>query len=139
MEIITPISIPKKVFKRVTFFLDVYKVNIELFIMRTNKDVAYKMRQLCKKYKVDDSDTSDEAVGYVATFTPEGAGIFYIVLSLESVDVNTITHETDHLRSYIMKHQGLMQDGGEASANLNGFINEKIFGFLHKHNIPITY
>lgn len=138
MEITTPTSTPKRILKRATFILDMYKLDIELYIMATNKDVPYKAIQLCKKYKADTSDVKEGAVGYVLTF-PKAPGVFYIVLSAESLDINTITHETDHLRSYILQHQGIPQDGDETSANLNGYINEKIFRFLYTHNFPITY
>jgi hypothetical protein len=126
---------PKRIIKRGTFILDVHKIVIEIYIMATTKDVPRKVIELSKKYGCDYFDISMDACGYTATFPTTHAGTFYIILSTEDLSVNTITHETDHVRSYILEYLGLTE--GEESATLNGYINEKVFRFLHKNNLKI--
>lgn len=123
---------PKKVIKRGKISIDLYDVDIEIYIVQTSKDVSDKVRQLCRKYKVGVDGVKDEACGYTATFLN---GIFYLILCIECMDINTITHETEHLRAFIMEHRAMVDD--EASANLNGYINERVFKFLKKNNIEI--
>ena len=66
---------------------------------------------------------------------------YYIILSLKDLDVNTITHETDHLRNFIISFNSILEndDAREASANLNGYINERVFKFLDKYKIPFKF
>lgn len=125
---------PKRVIKRVTFSVDLYKVDIEVTVLNTSKDVAYKARQLFRKYGWDPGEVPDECCGYAANFS-QHSGTFYMLLALDSLTVNTITHEADHTRSQIMTLMGIT--GEEESANLSGYINEKVFRFLHKNNLEI--
>lgn len=125
---------PKRLVKRTKIKIDLYDVDIEVFIVNTSADVSYKTKQLCRKNKVGIEGVRDEACGYTASF-PLSSGIFYLVLCMECMNVNTITHEADHLRAFIMDYRGMEDE--EASANLSGFINEKIFKFLKNSNIEI--
>lgn len=129
---------PKKVIKKGFFIVDVYKVAVEIYVMATARDVSLKAKQLHKKFGFDDTGIPKESCGYALTFERD-AGTFYIVFSLDSLDVNTITHEADHIRRYIMEYSGLTEaDGtGETSANLSGYINEKVFRFLYNNNLKV--
>lgn len=137
MDQSTPTSIHKKIIKRGTFILDMYKLVVEIYVMKSSEELVTKVKQLCRKYRVGEKDVQEGATGYTLTFS-ENPGVFYVLFSLGAIDVNTITHETDHLRTYMLQYQGV---GGneETSANLNGYLNEKVFRFLEKNNILITY
>jgi len=126
---------PKRVIKRGVFTVDLYKVVIEVTVLATAKDVSYKARQLFRKYGWDPSEVAKECYGYALNFSQHPAD-FYILLTTENLTVNTITHEVDHVRQHIMNFLSLT--GEEESANLSGYINEKVFGFLQKNNLQIT-
>lgn len=125
---------PKRLVKSGSVYVSIYKVRIDIYIMVTSKDVAYKVRQLCRKNKVSTVDVFDEACGYTATFNEDPA-VFSVIYCMDCMDINTITHETDHLRAFIMDYKAI--SGDEESATLSGFLNEEIFKFLKKHNIEI--
>lgn len=135
MDVTQFILMPKRVIKRGTFILDVHKVVIEIYVMTTIKEVPRKVIELSKKYGCDHSDIAMDACGYTATFPTVHSGTFYIILSVEDLSVNTITHETDHLRAYILEYLGLTE--AEESATFNGYINEKVFRFLTKNDLKI--
>lgn len=125
---------PKRVVKKGSFTVDLYKVDVEIIILYTSKDVSSKARELSRKFGCTTDDIAPLACGYALTFSAN-PGVFYILLSLDSLDVNTVTHESDHLREYIMEHAGV--GGTEGSATLSGYLNEKIFRFLHKNNLQV--
>lgn len=130
----------KKVIKKGTFSIDMYIARIEVHVMATAKDVSVKVRQLCKKYKVCHKDVVKEAYGYTVTFS-SAPRTYYLILSQDGLTVNTISHEIDHLRNYVLEYQGIETGGynNETSANLNGYLTERIFRFLTQNNIPIIY
>lgn len=130
---------PKRLAKRGSFSIDLYKVDVEMYIMFTDTDIAFQAKSLQRRHGFDTSDVRDEACGYALTFT-NNPGVFYLVLSMESLDVNTITHETDHIKNYIISHVGINEDPdgvNETSATLNGLINERVFRFLYSNSLPI--
>lgn len=125
---------PKKVLKKGTILIDFYKVNVEVYIMVSAMEVGNKVKQLCKLNGELTTDVIDEAHGYVASF-PKDSSRYYLILCVDSLDINTITHETDHLRTFILSNQSTWNE--ETSANLNGFINEKVFKFLNDNKFII--
>lgn len=125
---------PKRLLTKGSFNVDVYKLKVAIYVMATMKDVAGKIKSLCKKWGTGDHDILSEACGYTGTFDPE-PWMFHVVYCVECMDINTVTHESDHLRKFILTHVGV--DNEEASANLSGYLNEKIFEFLRKNNYSI--
>ena len=126
------------VIKKGRFVVDIYKVSIHIIICDTEESVAIEGSKLTKRYKEDSID--DPCFGLC--FAPDlKAGTYYLLLAANGLTVNTITHETDHLRNYIIDFCSLAEytDSKEASANLNGFLNEKVFKFLIKNKIEIKY
>lgn len=123
---------PKKLVKKGKISIDLYDVDIEIYVVVLAKHVADKIKQLCKKNKTGVEGVKDEACGYTASFLD---GIFHVILCIECMDVNTITHEADHLRHFIMEYRAITDE--EASATLSGYINERIFKFLKQANIEI--
>lgn len=125
---------PKRLLAKGSFKVELYGVTVNIYVMATIKEVATKVKQLCKKIGLTYQDILSEACGYTATFTTEPY-YFHVVYCIECMDVNTITHEVDHLRKYILEHAGIVDD--EASAILSGYLNEKVFEFLRKNNYNI--
>lgn len=136
-------SIPTSTHKLLkgVFKLSMYKVTVNIYIVDVMREVSETMRKLHKKYKLDYSDVNPEACGYTCTFPNYNPNVYYVILCRESMDINTITHEVDHLRNFILDDQGITETdyNKEVSANLAGFLNEKTFQFLQKNNITIKY
>lgn len=119
--------------------MDIYKIGVSIHVCDDEKEVLLEYKRLAKKHNEhkEADDTNYEMSGCV--FNPDDSPYtFYLLLSRNNLDVNTITHETDHLRNYIMDVLSLYEDSEakEASANLNGYINEKVFRFLKNSKIP---
>lgn len=122
--------------KRGYFNIDVYKVKVNIYICEDSKKVTEKVNAILKKAK-DKDRISFNCKGYTMN-TESNQNVYHLLFSVKDLDVNTITHETDHLRNFIINFNSIIEDNDakEASANLNGYINEMVFKFLIKNNIP---
>lgn len=125
---------PKRVIAKTSIYMGIYMIRIDIYVMSTPKDVGNKVKQLCKKNNDTIVGVVDEACGYTASFTKD-AGVFHLLYSVDCLDINIVTHETDHLRSFIMEYKDIHDE--EASANLNGYLNELVFKFLRSKNFSI--
>ena len=120
--------------KQTKFKIDIYDVVVKIIVAKTPTDVNEQVKKLCKKHKDLHNDDTPYA-GYTITFDNK---TYYLLLSEDSLSYNLITHETDHLRTFILKHISVsLNEIDEYSANLNGYINQKVFNFLIKHNYKI--
>lgn len=125
---------PKRLVAKTSIYMDIYKIRIDIYVMKTTKDVGTKIKQLCKLNNDSTAGLNMEACGYTATFNKDAA-VFHLIYCEECMDINIITHETDHLRSFIMSYKDIKDE--EASANLNGYLNELVFKFLRDNNFNI--
>jgi hypothetical protein len=119
--------------KRTKFTLDIYDSVVEVHVVKGEEEVAKKAAQLHKKYKEEPIDET-HIRGFVYT---HDFGTYKIILCEESMCINTITHEVDHVRQFILDHHGVKDQ--ESSANLAGYINERVFQFLQNAGYKITY
>lgn len=120
--------------RKVKIKLDLYEATIEVHVVATETDVANKGRQLAKRGKCDDIIDEEAFRGLVITcdfYT------YFLILCEDSMCVNTITHEVDHVRKYITDYHHINDQ--ESSANIAGFLNEKIFQFLEKSGYQIMF
>ncbi len=128
------------VLKRGKFNIDVYESVVHVYICK-NQDSVFKVaNRIIRRYKEPKSVLDRPVKG--ACFSPDLAPCtYYIWLCLEYLDVNTITHETDHIRNYILDFCSIAEnnDSKEASANLNGYINEKVFSFILNNRFKLIY
>lgn len=121
---------------RGSFKIDIYETIVYITVVKEPSDVAPKAKQVLKKNGMDqDVVIDDECHGYtVCIDTGKLAG--HIILSKNDITVSNITHETDHLKNYILDFKMIKEDENkEASANLNGYINQKLFDFLIKKDL----
>lgn len=125
---------PKRVLAKDSVYLDLYKVRVDIFVMNTTRDVVLKVRDLCRRNGDPNPPALGEACGYTTVFTKDPAA-FTIIYCSECMDINIVTHETDHLRHFIMEYKGI--DDEEASANLSGYLNEIVFKFLRSKKFSI--
>lgn len=122
--------------KKVSFKVDIFSVKVSLYLYDTDDSMVIGCNRIIKKHGEEPMQHQCHGI----TFAPDDDGsIYYIFLSLESLDINTITHETDHIRNYIMNYFNISQDldSNETSANLSGYINEKVFSFLKQYKIKM--
>ena len=120
------------------FTVDIYKMTVFIFICPNPWEVTREVNKLIRKYGEEEIEYNCHGV----VFTPnDDLSLNYLLLSAEDLTVNTVTHETDHLRTNIIDYCSLVEtsESKETSANLNGYINEKVFQFLQKKNINFTY
>lgn len=126
------------VIKKGSFKIDVYNYKVYIYICDNDDSLIETANKIIDKYK-------EPRIAHPCTasvFTPDlDLNICYLFLHQNDLGVNTITHETDHIRNYIIDLHSLTEntDSKEASANLNGYINERVFRFLVKNNFEIKY
>lgn len=120
--------------KRTSFKIDIYDVVVKVIVLKTSGDVLNYVKQLHKRHKDVHTDNFEYS-GYTITFDNS---VYYIIFAEDNLSYNLITHETDHLRAFILKHISVnLNEIDEYSANLNGYINQKVFNFLIKNNFKI--
>ena len=125
-----------KIVKKGTFKIDVYGTSVDIFIMDTAEDVVPQVEKIIKKHKGEIDDRDMICDGY-AVIIEEDPLKGYLVYCRESLSINIITHETDHMRKYILDFKDI--EDHEASANLNGYINQEVCRFIIKAGFVITY
>lgn len=122
------------VVKQGSFKIDVFNVKVNIIVLETSQDVNAKVKELSKKHKTHHLDETAYA-GYVLSFD---LNTYYLLLSKNHLTINTVTHETDHLRNFILGFNSIVEnEARETSANLNGYINQMVFKFFKKNNIEI--
>jgi len=121
------------IFHKSKFHIDIYNVEVTIIIMTSPKEVSKKALQLVKKYNFN-SEIVKEAFGYTL-FLGDKIPEAYIILDVNDLSVATITHEVYHLTDYIKDHVGITEE--ELAANLNGFLNNKIFEIIELVKLEI--
>ena len=120
------------------FKIDLFNIKVNIYICEDAEDVTLESNKFLKKHK--EKLITFPCHGLV--FCPDDdMSTNHLFLSLNGLSVNTITHETDHIRNNIIDYCSIIEtdDGRETSANLSGYINEKVFQFLQKKGINIKY
>ncbi len=118
------------IIKKTKFKIHLYGAIIHVIICDDAESMLIEANKVIRRYKEEEYKHHAEAI----TFAPNLKGdTYYAWFCPEYLTINTITHETDHLRNYIMDFYsiGEKNDSKEVSANLNGYINEKVFKFLN--------
>ncbi len=126
------------ILKRGKFKIDVYDSTIHVIICKDVESIVIEGNKVIKKFKEEIVDCNVHALTFSPDLKPR---TYYIWLCPDSLDINTITHETDHLRNYILDFNSINEnnDTKEASANLNGYINQMIFRFIFSNGYSIKY
>lgn len=122
------------------FTIDIYESTIHVYICKDQDTLFRVANRIIKRYKEPESILDRSVKG--ACFSPDIAPCTYFIwFCPEFLDVNTITHETDHIRNYILDFCSIAEnnDSKEASANLNGYINEKVFKFITDSGFEINF
>lgn len=124
--------------KKGNFKIDVFGAIVHVYLIDTNENMVVQANRIIKRYKEDPVDYPCAGL----SFSPDiKGGTYYLFLSCESLDVNTITHETDHIRNYIIDYYNIDErnDSNEVSANISGYLNEKVFKLIKSANREIKY
>jgi len=126
------------IIKKGSFKIDMFGAVIYIYLLDTNENMVAQANRIIKRYKEKLIDFPCHGL----TFAPDlKGGTYYLFLSCESLDVNTIAHENDHIRNYILDYYVIdeQNDSNEISANMAGYINEKVFKFIKSANHQIEY
>lgn len=119
----------------------VYDTTIHLYLVETDADVTPQMKKILKKHKAEaedwDMSLSDDLCNGYAFLSLVDPLQGYLVYSKESLTVNLLTHETDHMRKFILDFKDI--EDHEASANLNAYINQEVFRAIKKWGFEIIY
>lgn len=126
----------KKRAKKGVIKIGIYETTIEVIVVETAEDVVPYVNKIVKKHKGEEEDEDSVCNGY-AILVEEDPLKGYLLYCAESLSVNVVTHETDHMRKYILDFKDI--EDHEASANLNAYINQEVFRFLKKAGFEITY
>lgn len=113
-----------------SFKVNSYNCRVKVVVVNTTKEVSDYVKRLCKKLEMD-YQIVDRAHGYAFS---DGEHLLYIILALDTITINTVSHEIEHVKTFIL-------DGDtdeENAANLSGFITEKVFKILRKNNINLV-
>lgn len=111
-----------------TYNLDIYSCKIVLIV---SDNLFEEERKLCEKH--DDSFT-DVTLSDGLTMNFEN-DVYYILLSLDSISHNLISHEIYHLVCSITDYRSIIEE--ESRAWLCGYLTELIYSYLINKNIPI--
>lgn len=126
------------VIKKGSFKIDIFNAVVHIYVCIDAESMVEVANKVIIRFKEEPINYPCEGL----TFSPDlKGGTYYLFLYKDGLLINTITHETDHLRNYIMDYHSIAEnnDSKEASANLNGYINEKVFKFLYKNNFELKY
>ncbi len=132
------ISVLPKI-KRGKIKIGIYETVINMIIVPEDIRVVQQVKKILKKHKSEiDADLDGGLIcnGF-AILLEQDPLIGYLIFSMESLTVNVVTHETDHMRKYILDFKDI--EDHEASANLNAYINQEVFRFAAKSGLEIRY
>lgn len=128
----------KNIIKKRSFKIDLFGATIHMYMCKDSESILTVANRIIRSFKED--PVNYEVAGL--TFQPDlQLESIYIFLSPENLDVNTITHETQHVICYIKDHYGIDEknDSNEVLANIAGYVNEKVFAFIISCGLPISY
>jgi hypothetical protein len=128
----------KPVIKKRSFKIDVFGAKVHMYMCANAEAIVTVGNKIMKKFGEEPIDFSVAGL----TFTPDQSlDTVYIFLCPEHIDVNTLTHETQHILHYIMDYYNIEEqsDSKEVSANLSGYINEKVFAFVKSCGMEVKY
>lgn len=126
------------ILSRGKFRIEMYRITIFIYICPDSIDTTKEANKIIRRYKEEEYKHPSHGM----VFCPDDdTSINYLLLSAEDLNVNTITHETDHIRNNVIDHCSIVEtdESRETSANLSGYINEKVFQFLQKKGIKFNY
>jgi hypothetical protein len=122
--------------KKGTIKLGIYETTIDIHIVEKAEDIVAFANKLVVKHNGLAEDDGSICNGY-AIMIEEDPLKGYLLYCKEALTVNVITHETDHMRKYILDFKDI--EDHEASANLNAYLNQEVFRFIKKCGFEITY
>lgn len=117
--------------------IGIYETEIDVYVMNSAEEVSPQVAKILKKHKEKFDDSNDDICDGFAVLIEENPLRGYLVYCTEALTVNVITHETDHMRKYILDFKDI--EDYEASANLNAYINQEVFRLVRKAGFEITY
>jgi hypothetical protein len=112
-------------------------IKVDLYSCALRFIVTDNMRQeymaVCKKNNFDSTYTEVEGV-----FIWGGSGKeYYLLIDLDKLTHNTISHEIYHAASRICEHRDVQDE--ESRAWLSGYIAEQIYKFLDKKRLNVKH
>ena len=119
------------------FKLDMFKATVHIYICEYAECTTNQANKIIKKFK--EAPVTFPIDGLV--FSPDqDRNVNYLFLSIDNLTYNTICHELFHMTDNILEQYSLVEkeDGKETSANISGYLGEKIFSFLNKKQIKIN-
>lgn len=129
---------PAKIIAKGSFNIDVYNTKVHVIITADAILASKKVLELAKKHNSDVGYVPSQVYGYTVCFTKH-CNEYFLIYAGDDISLNTVTHETYHLTEFIEQFKSLAQDENkEASANLNGFINQKVYQIFKKAGIVIN-
>lgn len=126
------------ILKKRSFKIDLFGAKIHLYLCASDDAILTVANKIIKRFHEDPVDYPVAGL----TFNPdEQLDTVYLFLCPEHLDVNTVTHETQHILHYIIDYYAIdeQNDSNEVAANLSGYINEKVFAFIKDCGYQITY
>lgn len=126
------------ILKKRSFKIDIFGAKVHMYMCKDNEAILTVGNRIIKKFKEDPVDYPVAGL----TFTPdELLTDVYLFLCPQHLDVNTITHETQHILCYIIDYFNIdeQNDSNEVAANLSGFINQKVFEFIKYCGLSAVY
>lgn len=127
----------KNIIRKRSFKIDLFGATIHMYICKDSDAIRTVGNRIIKSY--DEEPIDYDVAGL--TFNPDDKlDTVYLFLAPEHLDVNTITHETQHIICYIKDHYGIDEknDSNEVLANLSGYINQKVFEFIKASGFTYT-
>lgn len=114
------------------FKIDIFDITVHIVICDTSEALSSCANRTIRKYK--EEELTYPCKGLVFTPNEDGSKIF-VYFSKEDLSYNIIGHENDHIRFLVLENSSTKDIDMEVSANIAGFITEKIFQFLDSKNL----
>lgn len=128
----------KNVLRKRSFKIDVFDATVHIYMCGKGDAILHASNRVIKKFKEGPIEFEIQGLAFSPDQQPNH---FYLFLSSEYLDVNTVTHETQHILIYIADYYCIDEknDSKEVLANLNGYINQKVFAFIRECGMQINY
>jgi hypothetical protein len=126
------------ILRKRSFKIDVFGAKIHMYMCANSDAIVTVGNRIIKRFH--EEPVTYEVAGL--TFNPdEQPDTVYLFISPEHLDVNTITHETQHILNYIIDYYAIdeQNDSNEVASNLSGYINEKVFAFVKACGMEVSY
>lgn len=109
------------------FPIPLYETTLVLIV---SKDIEKSVKKLNKKHKnTTPIVIEQDSAGVVFEYYIDK---YYLILSEDSVTINTVCHEIYHLTERLSRHRNIFEE--EAKAWIQGYLSENILNYLFNIN-----